>query len=410
MKNYSLLTSKKSLISGLYKMSKHQRLEAIASHQEIENSTLDCYKNSETLSDQLAETFVENSIGTFELPLGIITNVVVNGRTYMVPAAVEESSVIAAASAASKHIAAFGGFAAEGIGNETIGQVHIPNLNLDEALQAKAVLEYEKEYLLFLSEEAIPSIYKRGGGVRDIELRIVQSESDYMLVMHVFLDTCDAMGANLVNTLCESLALDIEEITGKSVLLRILSNLATRRLFRASCKIPVNSLETLEYKNGLEVAKSIEAASRFAESDPFRACTHNKGIMNGISPVVVATGNDWRAVEAGAHAYAAIEGQYSSLSKWRVIEDELVGSVELPLQVGVVGGVTKLHPKAKANLEILGNPSAQELGMTLASTGLASNFAALRALATHGIQKGHMKLHKRNLELLKGAVKEIKNV
>jgi hydroxymethylglutaryl-CoA reductase len=346
-----------------------------------------------------ADRVVENAIGVYALPLGLGLNFRVNGRDFLVPMAVEEPSVIAAASNAARMVRAGGGFDAEAddpIMTAQVELVGVPNLEA-----ARSRIESEREELLRLARAAVPRLCARGGGPKDLEVRIPASasgngvaERDRRLVLHVHIDCRDAMGANLVNTVAEAIAPRVAELGGGRYGLRILTNLCDRRLVRARARVPFELLGQAGI-DGAGVAEDIAAASRFAEDDPYRAATHNKGIMNGIDAVVIATGNDWRGIEAGAHAYAARRGRYEPLAIWSVADSHLVGRLELPMALGTVGGTLQVHAGARLGLRILGVDSASTLGMVAACVGLASNLAALRALATEGIQRGHMALHNR---------------
>jgi hydroxymethylglutaryl-CoA reductase len=349
---------------------------------------------------------IENVIGVFGLPLGIATNFIVNGREVLVPMAVEEPSIVAGASYMARLARDGGGFQAETTDPEMIGQMQI--LDLENLKSAELALNRNKEELLAVANEIDPVIKELGGGARDLVLRkLPETPAGPMLIAHLIYDTRDAMGANAVNTAVEKLAPQVEAITGGRVHLRILSNLADRRLAQATCQIPVESLAFADF-SGQEVRDGVIEAWAFAHADPYRAATHNKGIMNGIDAVVIATGNDWRAVEAGAHAYAAREGQYTSLSRWSVGDDgSLEGWLELPLALGTVGGATRVHPAAQACLALMGVENARQLAEITVSVGRAQNLAALRALATEGIQRGHMALHARQVATSAGAVGEM---
>jgi hydroxymethylglutaryl-CoA reductase len=349
-----------------------------------------------------ADQMIENVVGLHSLPLGVAVNFVVNGRDVLVPMAIEEPSVVAGASFAAKLTRAGGGFQATTTAPEMIGQLQV--LDVADPWSARFDLLAARAELLALANETDPIIIDLGGGARDLEVRVFErTQVGPMLVVHLIFDCRDAMGANTVNTACEALAPRVEQITGGRVLLRILSNLADRRLARARCSVPVEALASGGF-SGERVAQSIVEAWAFAAADPYRAATHNKGIMNGVDSVVVATGNDWRAVEAGAHAYAARSGRYTSLSTWgRDKKDNLVGTLEMPLAVGIVGGATQVHPTAQVALKILGVQTARELAEIIAAVGLAQNLAALRALAAEGIQRGHMRLHARQVAIAVGA-------
>jgi len=359
-------------------------------------------QGSKGLDVAQADRMSENVIGTFALPLGIAASFLINGRDYLVPMAIEEPSVVAAASHAAKLVREGGGFVAEASASLMIGQIQV--LELDDPQAARLRLLAERDRLLSVANEQDPVIVELGGGTRDLEIRIIpETLAGSMVVLHLIYDCRDAMGANAVNTAVEALAPLVEEITGGQVRLRILSNLADRRLAQARAMVPVEVL-AMEGFEGHEVAQRITEAYALAAVDPYRATTHNKGIMNGIDAVLIATGNDWRAVEAGAHAYAARSGHYGSLSTWETdAAGNLVGTLELPMAVGIVGGATKVHPAARVVLKVLGVETAQELAEVVVSVGLAQNLAALRALATEGIQRGHMELHARNVAIAAGA-------
>ncbi|KXK54175.1 MAG: hydroxymethylglutaryl-CoA reductase, degradative [Chloroflexi bacterium OLB13] len=388
--------TKTSQISQFYKLSIEER-RAIVSAFIGEPLPFDS-----ALPLQIADHMIENVVGVYGLPFGIATNFVVNGVERLVPMVVEEPSVVAAASFAAKLFRAGGGFSAQADNPLMIGQIQvldIPDLNAacDSVLSNKALL-------LAAANRSAGSLVRRGGGARDIEVRsFVDSPAGPMLVVHLLLDTVDAMGANAINTALEAIAPDVERMTGGRVVLRILSNLSDRRRVQVSGRIPAAALGDSE-ESGRSVARGVVEAWAFAHVDPYRAATHNKGLMNGVDAVVIATGNDWRAVEAGAHAFAARSGSYTSLSRfWLDERGDLVAELDMPLAVGIVGGATKVHPLAQVALRILGVESARDLAMVIASVGLAQNFAALRALATDGIQKGHMRLHARQMAIAAGA-------
>jgi len=359
-------------------------------------------RGSSGLDVAQADRMSENVIGTFALPLGIAVNFLINGRDYLVPMAIEEPSVVAAASHAARLVRGGGGFVAEASASLMIGQIQV--LELDDLQGARLKLLAERERLLTVANEQDPIMVGLGGGARDLEVRIIpETLAGPMVVLHLIYDCRDAMGANAVNTAVEALAPLVEEITGGQVRLRILSNLADRRLARAGARVPVEAL-SMDGFEGHEVAQRIVETYALAAVDPYRAATHNKGIMNGIDAALIATGNDWRAVEAGAHAYAARSGRYGSLSTWETdAAGNLVGTLELPMAVGIVGGATKAHPAARVALKVLGVETAQELAEVIVAVGLAQNLAALRALATEGIQRGHMELHARNVAIAAGA-------
>jgi len=391
-----------SRIAEFYKLSPSQRLRQAQVAAGLTDEEAAILQGSEGLDVSQADRMSENVVGTFGLPLGIAVNFRVNRRDYLVPMAIEEPSVVAAASHAAKLVRAAGGFVAEASSSLMIGQIQV--LGLDDLPASRARLLAGRERLLAVANEQDPVLVGLGGGARDLEARIVpETPAGPMLVVHLIYDCRDAMGANAVNTAVEALAPLVEEITGGQALLRILSNLADRRLARARAVMPSEVL-ALDGFEGQEVAKRIVDAYALAAVDPYRAATHNKGIMNGIDAVLIATGNDWRAVEAGAHAYAARSGLYQSLSTWDIDSDgSLVGTLELPMAVGIVGGATKAHPGARVALKVMGVQTAQELAQVIVSVGLAQNLAALRALATEGIQRGHMELHARSMAVAAGA-------
>ncbi|MCX7680724.1 MAG: hydroxymethylglutaryl-CoA reductase, degradative [Anaerolineae bacterium] len=391
-----------SRLSGFYKLSFGERQQQVARWAELTEAEVAVLSGTAGLDPGRADLMIENVVGVYGLPLGIATNFVVNGRDVLVPMAIEEPSVVAGASLAARLARAGGGFQAITTAPEMIGQLQV--LDVADPWAARFALLAAREELLALANETDPVIISLGGGARDLEVRVLEhTPVGPMVIVHLIMDCRDAMGANLVNTACEAVAGRVEQITGGRVLLRILSNLADRRLARARCTIPVEALECADF-SGEQVARGIVEAWAFAAADPYRAATHNKGIMNGVDAVVVATGNDWRAVEAGAHAYAARSGRYTSLSTWeRDPQGHLVGTLEMPLAVGIVGGATRSHPVAQVALKILGVKTARELAEVIVSVGLAQNLAALRALATEGIQRGHMRLHARQVALAAGA-------
>ncbi|MGA9532371.1 MAG: hydroxymethylglutaryl-CoA reductase, degradative [Anaerolineales bacterium] len=393
-----------SRLPGFFKLDLDARHAALQQAAGLSEEQIETLSGRDGLTIEDADHMIENVVGVFGIPLGIAANFQVNGRDVLVPMAVEEPSVVAGASFMAKLARQGGGFQTEADPPEMIGQIQIldlPDNDLDRAGQA---LEAEIDSILAAADEIDPVIQKLGGGARALEIRPIESSPvGPMLIAHLIYDTRDAMGANAVNTAVETLAPRIEEITGGRVHLRILSNLADRRLVRAACRIPLDALAFRDF-DGAEVRDGVIEAWAFAAVDPYRAATHNKGIMNGIDAVVLATGNDWRAVEAGAHAYAARDGRYTSISRWWADENgDLRGELELPMVAGVVGGATRAHPTAKACLDLMGVETAQELAQVIAAVGLAQNLAALRALATEGIQRGHMRLHARQVAVAAGA-------
>ncbi len=404
---------KSSRMSGFYNLSPTERQQLVAewgtmsSEQSLVVQRL--LMSSGGLTLEQADKMVENVAGTYALPLGFATNFIVNGRDVLVPMVIEEPSVVAGASFAARLVRAGGGFRAETTEPLMIGQMQV--LDLDDVHAAAARVLAARQRLLDLANSTDPVVVSLHGGAREIEARAFpDSPVGSMLLVHLIYDCRDAMGANTVNTACEALAPLLEEITGGRVNLRILSNLADRRLARAECTVPAAALET-DALPGEVVAQRIVEAWALAAVDPYRAATHNKGIMNGVDAVVLATGNDWRAIEAGAHAYAARDGRYRSLSTWSYVPADsadgrapaLVGSLELPLALGIVGGATRVHPLARFALQLMDITTARELAEIVAAVGLAQNLAAIRALATEGIQRGHMALHARQVAASAGA-------
>jgi len=383
---------------GFYKFSVAKRRRVAAQALEIDLDELVAAINSGGLQSDTADKIVENVIGTYALPFALGLNFKVNGRDYLVPMAVEEPSVVAAASNAAKMVRAGGGFFAEADDSIMIGQVQIEEVQDTSA--ARARLLSRQEELIQLGNRAIPDLLQHGGGVRGLEVREL---TDDVLVVHMLVDCRDAMGANMVNTVCESVSDRIGALAQGRVGLRILSNLCDHRRVRVTAKVPASAIASQSF-SGEAVRDGIVKASRFAESDPYRATTHNKGVMNGIDAVVIATGNDFRAVEAGAHAFASRTGYYKPLCTFRTDDTGyLVGSLELPLALGIIGGPSFVHQGARMALNMLNVKTAKELAQVVASVGLASNLAALRALSTEGIQRGHMTLHARSVAIAAGA-------
>jgi len=391
-----------SRITGFYNLSLEERLAELAERGELSPDDVAALSGKAGLTSEQADHMIENVVGIHALPLGIALNFIVNGREVLVPMAIEEPSVVAGASFMAKLARAGGGFIAQADPPEMIGQIQL--LGVADLLAAQRAILDQKEPLLAEISELDPVLKRLGGGPRDLEVRLIEdSPIGAFLVVHLIYDVRDAMGANAVNTAVERLAPRLETISGGQAHLRILSNLADRRLAGAQCTIPLAELAFGDYQ-AEQVRDGIITAWAFAMADPYRATTHNKGIMNGIDPVVIATGNDWRAVEAGAHAYAARSGRYTSLSTWgQDDKGNLVGSLELPMAVGIVGGATKVHPGARACLKLMGVITAGQLAEIIVSVGLAQNLAALRALSTEGIQRGHMGLHARQVAIAAGA-------
>lgn len=391
-----------SRISGFYRMPMNERWACLAERGWIEQADIPLLRDAQAgLGLKTANKMVENCVGVLELPLGLGLNFVVNGRDYIVPMAVEEPSVIAAVSHCAKLVRASGGFESRCESNMMIGQVQVVGCADFEGARQR-LLEARAE-LLALANSFEPNMVARGGGAKELEVRVFD-EGKYrkMLVLHLHIDAVDAMGANLINTMAEGIAGRVEELTGGEVFLRILSNLADQRLVKSRCRIPFEHLAWRGY-SGQEVAEGIAYASEFAERDPYRATTHNKGVMNGISSVCIATGNDWRAVEAGAHAYCCRDGQYRPMAVWYIDGEHLVGELEVPMQVGTVGGPIRLHPTVQLAHRILRVEGARELAEVIGAVGLAQNLGALKALSTEGIQRGHMSLHARSVAATAGA-------
>lgn len=394
-----------SRISGFYNMTLEERRAKLAESAPLTPPELDPW-TSGGLSPEAADHMIENVVGLHSLPLGIALNFMVNGRDVLVPMTLEEPSVVAGASFMAKLARAGGGYFATTSEPHMIGQMQVLDLE-NVHLAQLAILEHKAE-LLAEADAVDPVLKKFGGGARNLDVRVInESPIGAFLVVHLIYDVRDAMGANAVNTACERLAPHIESITGGRVHLRILSNLADHRLARARCTIPVSELAFGDF-SGERVRDGIIEAYAFAAADPYRAATHNKGIMNGVDSVVIATGNDWRAIEAGAHAYAVKNGKYTSLSTWGKDKNgNLVGTLEMPMAVGIVGGATKVHPAAQAAVKLMGVKTASELAEIIVAVGLAQNMAALRALATEGIQRGHMSLHARQVAIAAGASGEL---
>ncbi len=388
-----------SRLSGFYQKSRVERVALLAEWAAL--STAECDLLQTGLALDQADRMIENVVGLYNLPLGIGVNFVINGRDYLIPMVVEEPSVVAAVSYAARLARYGGGFTTASSEPIMIAQIQL--LGVADPARATAAILQEKATLLRLADTS-PSISERGGGPVDLHVRhLPETPTEPMLIVHLLFDTRDAMGANAINTAAETIAPQLELLTGGYALLRILSNLSDQRRAWAEVTIPAAHFSTVDFP-GAEVIQKIAHANAFAVADPYRAATHNKGIFNGIDAVALATGNDWRAIEAGAHAYAARTGSYRALTDWRVEQapstdsPSLYGRLELPLAVGIVGGATRAHPLAQVALKILGVTSARELSEVMAAVGLAQNLAALRALATEGIQRGHMALHARKSE------------
>jgi len=391
-----------SRMAGFRNLSPDERRKAVCEATGLSEDSSAVLRGAGSLPLNIADGMIENVIGTFELPMGVAANFVVNGKDYLIPMAVEEPSVVAAASYMARIARDCGGF--EASSTSPIMRAQIQVLGLNDPFGARAKVLAVRDDIIASANSRDKVLIGLGGGCRDIEAHVFEDTAvGHMLVVHLLVDVRDAMGANTVNTMAEAVAPLVEKVTGGSVRLRILSNLTDLRVTRARVRLSPESLETKEF-SGERIISGIVEACTLAVVDPYRAATHNKGIMNGIDPVVVATGNDWRAIEAGAHAWAARNGRYTSLSRWeRDGEGHLVGTLELPMALGLVGGATKTHPAARAALEMMKIESAQELAQVTVAVGLAQNMAAIRALATEGIQRGHMALHARNIAILAGA-------
>jgi hydroxymethylglutaryl-CoA reductase len=392
--------TKSSVISGFYKLSPKERLAIVKDFAGLTDDEARLIGQTCALPIDVADHMIENVVGVFPEPLGIGANFLINGVEYLIPMATEEPSVIAAASYAAKMIREGGGFHTSSTTPVMIGQIQV--VKLKNAKEAKDKVLAAKVDILKKANDQDPVLNQYGGGAKDLDARIIDTTLGSMLIVELYVDCRDAMGANAVNTMAEACAPLVEQITGGQVYLRILTNLATKRLVRAICTIPKGAV------GGEVVVEGIVYASAFAAADPYRAATHNKGALNGIIAAVLATGNDHRAIEAGAHAYAALNGQYTSFSKWvKNANGDLEGSIELPMAVGLIGGAVRTHPIAKICMKILNVKSATEFGEVLAAVGLAQNLAALRALSSEGIQRGHMSLHARNVAIAAGAPTEL---
>jgi hydroxymethylglutaryl-CoA reductase len=391
--------SKTSRISGFYKLSPKERLEFIKRFAGLTDEEAALLQNTGSLPLDLADRMIENVVGAIPIPLGIAVNFLINNRDYLIPMAIEEPSVVAAASNAARMARDGGGFYTSSTPPIMIGQIQAVGIKDPHAARMRII--QAKEEILKKANDQDPVLVSAGGGARDLEAKVIHTTEGSMLITELHVDCRDAMGPNAVDTMAEAVAPMIERITGGRVYLRIISNLATKRLARAWCIVPKKAV-------GGEVVDGIVNASAFAAADPYRAATHNKGILNGIIAVIIATCNDHRAIEAGAHAYAARGGHYTTLSTWEKNENgDLVGSIELPMAVGLIGGAVRTHPIAKIAVKILGVKTANELGEVLAAIGLAQNLGALRALSHEGIQRGHMSLHARNIAIAAGATGEL---
>ena len=370
-----------------------ERLDYLRKQSDLTSEDLDSLRGK-PLSTDIAENLIENAIGYFQIPLGIATHFHIDGKDVLIPMAVEETSIIAAASATAKWLRTHGTITTEVGGNLIIGQIQLPQVK--NVAQATRLLTVNTEHLIRAANALLPNLVERGGGVQQIAVRELDRPdgTGQMLVIHLLCDPCDAMGANLINQVCEGLKPEIEELTGESVGLCILSNLVDGKLARAT--VVIHDVDP-------ELGRGICEATLFAEADPYRAATHNKGVLNGIDPILIATGNDWRAVESGVHAYASRSGKYQPITSWKMAGKDLVGKTELPMAVGTVGGMTRIHPTARAALKIMRVEHAHQLARICAAVGLVQNLAALKALSTVGIVRGHMELHASNLALAAGS-------
>lgn len=392
--------NKTSEFSGFYKLTPKERVQILKEFAGLTDEEVEILQSTGSLKLELADRMIENVVGAISIPLGIAVNFLINGRDYLIPMAIEEPSVVAAASYAAKMARSKGGFFTSSTEPIMIGQIQA--VGIKDPYGAKMAILVAKNEILKKANEQDPMLVSVGGGAKDLEVKVIETNTGPMVITELHVDCRDAMGANAVNTMAEAVAPMIERITHGKVYMRIISNLAVKRLARAWAVV------AKEEVGGEEVVDGIVEAYNFAAADPFRAATHNKGILNGVIGVVIATGNDHRAVEAGAHAYAARSDHYGPLTVWEKNKDgDLVGSIELPMAVGIIGGATKVHPVAKVALKILGVKTANELGEIMAAVGLAQNLGALRALAHEGIQRGHMSLHARNIAITAGATGDL---
>ena len=400
---------KSSRIPGFYKLSIDERIDKLAETYDLGRAEIDALRSQGSLELEQADKMIENAVGIYSLPIGVGLNFLINGKDYLVPMAIEEPSVVASCSFMAKLVREAGGFIAGSTERVMIGQIQV--VGCQDFRAAKNALYSHRDELVELANALVPNMVKRGGGALDLDVRLLNdnpgAKYSTMLVLHLYINTQDAMGANTINTMVEGIAPRVEELTGGKVYLRILSNYTDTCLAWAKCVIPPQVLATDGW-TGEEVIEGMIQAHSFAASDPYRAVTHNKGVMNGIDAVVIATGNDWRAIEAGAHAYAARDGHYGPMTDWSRDENgNLVGFIELPMPVGTVGGSIGMHPMAQIALKFVRAKSARELAEVILAVGLAQNMAAIRALATTGIQKGHMALHARTVAVTAGARGEL---
>jgi hydroxymethylglutaryl-CoA reductase len=393
-----------SRLKGFYKLSVPERRSLLADIAGLDDEMVGAWASVGELSEEVADRMIENVIGTYSLPIGVATNFIIDGEHYLIPFVVEEASVVAAASNMAKRCHSKGGFVSDNDEPVMIGQIQVVGCDDPEAAKM-AILSAESE-LIEACNEVDPILVKFGGGCKGVEARIIETGSGPMVIVHILVDCRDAMGANAVNTMAETIAPRIEELSTGTVILRIISNLAVHRLAKVSAVFTPEEMSDngLDREGGLNVIDGVVQAYHFAAADPFRATTHNKGIMNAISPIAIACGQDWRAIESGAHSYASYGREYGSMTHWeKDSEGNLVGSIEIPMAVGLVGGAVRIHPGAQANVALLGLRTANDLAKVMAAAGLAQNLGALRALATVGIQAGHMKLHLMNMVAAAGA-------
>lgn len=395
--NESQATSIHRLLEGYSKLSYEDKIKRLLQVGVIEQDDLDILAKKTALDFELSNQFIENAIGSFPMPLGLAMNFVINDKDYIIPMALEETSVIAAASKTAKWIRETGKIESYTKGKCGLGQLLFSKVKHYDHFKEK-ILTKQKRLIDIVNANVTKNLVARGGGVRDITIRRIERPDDkIMAVVHIMVDTCDAMGANIITQVCEFLKPYLEELTLEKCNMCILSNVPDTKLTRVKVTIP---------NIDQELGELIEEASLFAQLDPYRAATNNKGVMNGMDPVLIATGNDWRAVESGIHAYAALNHQYTSITRWSVVNGDLIGVLEAPITVGIVGGVTRLHPVAKICLKLMAIESAEELAEVVAAVGLVQNLAAIKALVTHGIASGHMKLHAANLAMMSGATKQ----
>ena len=403
-RGYDNMPVDSSRLKGFYKLSVPERRSLLADIAGLDDEMVGAWASVGELSEEVADRMIENVIGTYSLPIGVATNFIIDGEHYLIPFVVEEASVVAAASNMAKRCHSKGGFVSDNDEPVMIGQIQVVGCDDPEAAKM-AILSAESE-LIEACNDVDPILVKFGGGCKGVEARIIETGSGPMVIVHILVDCRDAMGANAVNTMAETIAPRIEELSTGTVILRIISNLAVHRLAKVSAVFTPEEMSDngLDREGGLNVIDGVVQAYHFAAADPFRATTHNKGIMNAISPIAIACGQDWRAIESGAHSYASYGREYGSMTHWeKDSEGNLVGSIEIPMAVGLVGGAVRIHPGAQANVALLGLRTANDLAKVMAAAGLAQNLGALRALATVGIQAGHMKLHLMNMVAAAGA-------